>query len=103
MKNNSVHDCPLIELNRNTSDRRGTLSVVGAGGYAPFDIRRAYYLYDVPGGESRGGHSHKTLHELIVAASGSFTVTSMTAPIKEHLSQPSLRGTLHKARYMAHS
>ncbi|MCI9606783.1 MAG: WxcM-like domain-containing protein [Muribaculaceae bacterium] len=75
MKNNSVHDCLLIELDRNTSDRRGTLSVVGAGGYTPFDIKRAYYLYDVPGGESRGGHSHKTLHELIVAVSGSFTVT----------------------------
>lgn len=41
----------------------------------PFDIKRVYYLYDVPGGESRGAHAHKELYQLIVAASGSFTVT----------------------------
>ena len=41
----------------------------------PFDTKRIYYLYDVPGGESRGGHAHKDLHQLIIAASGAFTVT----------------------------
>ena len=41
----------------------------------PFDVQRTYYLYDIPGGESRGGHAHRELHQLIVAASGSFSVT----------------------------
>lgn len=45
------------------------------GQTVPFDVRRVYYLYDVPGGVERGGHAHKTLSQLIVAASGSFTVT----------------------------
>lgn len=40
----------------------------------PFDVKRVYYLYDIPGGESRGGHAHKELHQLIVAVSGSFNV-----------------------------
>ena len=49
--------------------------MVENGKEVPFDVKRVYYLYDVPGGESRGGHAHKALHQLIVAASGSFSVT----------------------------
>ena len=55
-------------------DQRGNLSVVEGGELIPFDIRRLYYLYDVPGGATRGGHAHRNLRQLIIAASGSFDV-----------------------------
>lgn len=55
-------------------DQRGNLSVVEGGEQIPFDIKRLYYLYDVPGGASRGGHAHRKLEQLIIAASGSFDV-----------------------------
>lgn len=71
----SVQDCKVIELDKHHSDRKGNLSVVENGKTLPFDVKRAYYLYDVPGGESRGAHAHRELEQLIVAASGSFTVT----------------------------
>ena len=70
----TIHDCKLIDL-RKISDPRGNLTVIEENGDVPFDIKRVYYLYDVPGGESRGAHAHKALYQLIVAASGSFTVT----------------------------
>lgn len=69
----SVHDCQIIEFPR-ISDPRGNLSFIEAGRQAPFEIRRVYYVYDVPGGESRGGHAHKKLEQLVVAMSGSFDV-----------------------------
>lgn len=53
----------------------GNITVVENGKTVPFDIKRTYYLYDVPGGESRGGHAHIELSQLIIAVSGSFTVT----------------------------
>ena len=71
----SVFDCSVIELDQHHSDRKGSLTVVENGRTLPFDVKRVYYLYDVPGGESRGAHAHKDLEQLIVAASGSFTVT----------------------------
>lgn len=71
----SVFDCSMVELDRHHSDRKGNLSVVENGSTLPFDVKRVYYLYDVPGGENRGAHAHKELSQLIVAASGSFTVT----------------------------
>lgn len=71
----TVYDCTIIELDKHHSDRKGNLSVVEDNENVPFDIKRVYYLYDVPGGESRGGHAHKNLWQLIVAVSGSFTVT----------------------------
>lgn len=55
-------------------DQRGNLSVVEGGQLIPFDIKRLYYLYDVPGGAIRGGHAHRKLRQLIIAASGSFDV-----------------------------
>ncbi|MCK9181510.1 MAG: FdtA/QdtA family cupin domain-containing protein [Fibrobacteraceae bacterium] len=55
-------------------DQRGNLSVVEGGEQIPFDIKRLYYLYDVPGGASRGGHAHRKLEQLVIAASGSFDV-----------------------------
>lgn len=72
----------MIELNRHHSDRKGNLSVVENGLTVPFDVKRTYYLYDVPGGESRGGHAHRDLSQLIIAASGSFTVTLDDGEVK---------------------
>lgn len=71
----NVFDCTILEMDRHHSDRRGNLTVVENGDTLPFDVKRVYYLYDVPGGESRGSHAHKELSQLIIAASGSFTVT----------------------------
>lgn len=71
----NVFDCTMVELDRHHSDRMGNLSVVENGKTLPFDVKRVYYLYDVPGGENRGAHAHKELSQLIIAASGSFTVT----------------------------
>lgn len=75
MKNSCVYECTMIELNKHHSDRKGNISVVENSSTIPFKVKRTYYLYDVPGGESRGGHAHKELSQLIIAASGSFTVT----------------------------
>lgn len=71
----SVNDCPVIELGKIKGERRGNITVVENDGSLPFDVKRVYYLYDVPGGASRGSHAHKELSQLIVAASGSFQVT----------------------------
>ena len=71
----SVFDCTMVELDKHHSDRNGNLTVVENGKTLPFDVKRVYYIYDVPGGENRGAHAHKELSQLIVAASGSFTVT----------------------------
>lgn len=75
MEKYSVSDCKIIELDKHHSDRKGNLSVIENGVTLPFDVKRVYYLYDVPGGESRGAHAHYELEQLIVAASGSFSVT----------------------------
>lgn len=71
----NVFDCTMVELDKHHSDRKGNLTVVENGLTLPFDVKRVYYLYDVPGGENRGSHAHKELSQLIIAASGSFTVT----------------------------
>lgn len=78
----NVYDCNIIELDKHHSDSRGNISVVENGGTVPFDVKRMYYLYDVPGGESRGGHAHKELSQFIVAASGCFTVTLDDGKVK---------------------
>lgn len=75
MKESKVFDCSVLELYRHHSDRKGDLSVVENGKTLPFDVKRVFYLYDVPGGENRGGHAHKSLNQFIVAVSGSFSVT----------------------------
>lgn len=68
-----LDDVRLIELPKVT-DPRGNLTFLEGGRHAPFQIERVYYLYDVPGGQSRGGHAHKQLQQVIIAASGSFDV-----------------------------
>lgn len=70
----SIEDCELIELPKIT-DPRGNLTFIEGMRHIPFEIRRVYYTYDVPGGADRGGHAHKALHQLIIAMSGSFDVT----------------------------
>ena len=82
MSNSTVYDCTIIELDKHHSDRKGNITVVENEKDVPFEIRRTYYLYDVPGGESRGAHAHKELSQLIVAASGSFTVTLDDGKVK---------------------
>lgn len=73
MKNSSVYDCHVLPLNK-IHNPAGNITIVEGGQNIPFNIQRIYYLYDIPGGESRGGHAHKELHQLIIAASGSFEV-----------------------------
>ncbi len=70
----TVYDCSLIELSKHHHEK-GNITVVENNFTVPFGIQRTYYLYDIPGGESRGGHAHRELHQLIIAASGSFSVT----------------------------
>lgn len=69
----SIEDCRIIDLPRIT-DPRGNLSFIEGEKHVPFEIKRVYYLYDVPGGADRGGHSHKELEQLIIAISGSFDI-----------------------------
>ena len=69
----SVFECSILRLSK-IHNRAGNITVVEGQKNIPFDIRRIYYLYDIPGGEDRGGHAHLELRQLIVAASGSFDV-----------------------------
>jgi len=69
----SLENCCIIDLPK-IYEPRGNLTFIEGGNHIPFDIRRVYYLYDVPGGAERGGHAHKALHQLIIAMSGSFDV-----------------------------
>jgi len=71
--NNSVYDCVILPLSK-IKNRAGNITIIEGQTNIPFNVRRIYYLYDIPGGEYRGGHAHKELHQLIVAASGSFNV-----------------------------
>jgi len=84
MKRSTVYDCSIIQID-NHHHEKGNLSVIENGKTVPFEVKRVYYLYDVPGGESRGGHAHKELRQLIVAASGSFNVTLDDGNVKRTL------------------
>lgn len=66
-------DCEIIQLPK-IHDPRGNLTFIEGQNHISFKIKRSYWIYDVPGGEIRGGHAYKKLHELIVAVSGSFDV-----------------------------
>jgi hypothetical protein len=69
----SIVDCHQIEFPK-IHDPRGNLTFVESERHIPFDIKRVYYLYDVPGGETRAGHAHKTLQQVLIAVAGSFDV-----------------------------
>lgn len=81
MKNSSIYNCNIIELTK-IHNTAGNITIVDGEESVPFPIKRVYYLYDVPGNEERGGHGHKELYQLIVAASGSFTITLYDGNIK---------------------
>ena len=70
----SIKESRIIELPR-INDHRGNLTFIESGRHVPFEIKRTYYLYDVPGGASRAAHGHRALHQLMIAMSGSFDVT----------------------------
>jgi dTDP-4-dehydrorhamnose 3,5-epimerase-like enzyme len=69
----SLQSCKIINLPK-IEDPRGNLTFIEQARHVPFDIKRVYYLYDVPGGGVRGGHAHKQQHEFVIAANGSFDV-----------------------------
>jgi WxcM-like, C-terminal len=69
----TLEDCCIVELPK-IADPRGNLTFVEGGGHVPFEIRRAYWIYAVPGGEKRGGHAYQSLHEVVLALSGSLEV-----------------------------
>ena|SRR6266566_1575138 len=73
LERTSLSECRLILLPK-IADPRGNLTFVEGNGHIPFQIKRAYWLYDVPGGERRGGHAYKRLEEFAIALSGSFDV-----------------------------
>jgi hypothetical protein len=73
MKNKSVYDCSIIELPR-IENRDGNISVVENLKNLPFEVKRIFYIYDIPGGEDRGAHAHRECHQFLVAVSGSFEI-----------------------------
>lgn len=84
-----IFSCNVLELSR-IHNPSGNITIVQSDSVLPFRIKRVYYLYDVPGGSDRGGHAHKALQQLIVAASGSFDVILDDGTMKKtvHLNRP---------------
>ena len=72
-KNNTVFDCSLIDINK-VHNEVGNITILENQKNIPFDVKRIYYLYDIPGGQARGGHAHYELEQYIIAACGSFDV-----------------------------
>jgi len=69
----SIYNCTIIELPK-IQNRAGSISPIQSRLDLPFEIKRVFYLYDIPGGEDRGAHAHKECHQFIIAASGSFDI-----------------------------
>ncbi len=72
-KDISVYNCSLIELPK-IKNRAGNITPIQGNVNVPFEVKRVFYTYDIPGGEARGAHSHKECHQFLIAASGSFEV-----------------------------
>ena len=70
----TVFDCSLYQLEKN-HEEQGNLTYVYNSIHVPFDVKRVFYSYDIPGGEARGAHAHKECHQFLIAASGSFEVS----------------------------
>jgi hypothetical protein len=73
MKKVTVYDCSVIELPRH-KNRAGNISIAENNVNLPFEVKRVFYIYDIPGGEDRGAHAHKACHQFLIAASGSFEI-----------------------------
>ena len=73
MRKNTISDCTMIDLPK-VNNRSGNITVIENNTEIPFEVKRIFYLYDIPGGESRGAHAHKECHQFLVSASGSFEV-----------------------------
>jgi hypothetical protein len=73
MKKLTVYDCNVVELPKHMT-RAGNISIIEKQNCFPFDVKRVFYIYDIPGGENRGAHAHKECHQFLVAVSGSFEV-----------------------------
>jgi len=80
----TVYDCPLIYLQK-IGDRKGNITAVNNNKEIPFEVKRVFYLYDIPGGESRGAHAHKECHQFLIAVSGSFEVLLDDGKIKKQV------------------
>ena len=87
--NKTVFDCSLLELPR-IKNRSGNITTIENNIEIPFSIKRIFYLYDIPGGESRGAHAHKECHQFLIATSGSFEVQLDDGKVKKTvmLNQP---------------
>ncbi len=88
-KSPTVFDCNLLQFVQ-IGDRKGHITAINNSTEIPFDVKRVFYLYDIPGGESRGAHAHKECHQFLVAASGSFEVALDDGQVKRsvQLTQP---------------
>ena len=85
MLDSTVFNCNVLTLPK-IHNRAGNITALNNSVDIPFDVNRVYYLYDVPGGEDRGGHAHKELQQLVVAVSGSFDITLDDGRIKKTVS-----------------
>ena len=90
MKNAKIEDCQIIQLPKLKERDKGAISFVENLEDVPFIVKRIFYLYDIPGGESRGAHSHKECHQFLIATSGSFEVQLDDGKVKKTvmLNQP---------------
>lgn len=88
---NTIYNCSIIQLPK-VHNRAGNITALENNITVPFEIKRIYYLYDIPGGEDRGGHAHKVLQQFIIAASGAFDVLLNDGTNKKivHLDRPNI-------------
>lgn len=88
---NNVFNCSIISINKIDANN-GSITVYSNSNELPFSIKRIFYLYDIPNGESRGAHAHKECHQLLIAATGSFEVSLDDGHIKKsiQLNSPNL-------------
>jgi hypothetical protein len=90
----SVYDCSIIELPR-IGDRNGSITAINNLVEIPFEVKRVFYLYDIPGGENRGAHAHKECHQFLIAATGSFEVELFDGKIRRTISLNRPNSGLH--------
>ena len=84
MKKVTVFDCSLVELKK-IGDRKGNITPIDNNLQLPFEVNRIFYLYDIPGGESRGAHAHRKCHQFLIAVSGAFEVMLDDGNTKRHV------------------